>query len=247
MRSAGNFSPEWGYLAPAPSFMRTARIVLVATAIGATAGAGVVLSLIDRPAAEADKTSVAAHAIVTSAQAAPASTTPLTGAAVHSTVAPVTVTALPQTVPPAAQPQAATPIAPQVATQPQAATPIAPQVATQPPLRATATQSTAIAAPQPAPPNAAAESSRASEENIVAAPKPRPGMAALSQTPPATEAAPSDMPDDATVAPEAVPPQKKAKHHVADSTAKNQPPAGLGTALRRLFGLHTGTSYYPNR
>ncbi len=45
MRSAGNFSPEWGYLAPAPSFMRTARIVVVATAIGATAGAGVVLSL----------------------------------------------------------------------------------------------------------------------------------------------------------------------------------------------------------
>ena len=39
MRSAGNFSPEWGYLAPAPSFMRTARVVLVATAVGATAGA----------------------------------------------------------------------------------------------------------------------------------------------------------------------------------------------------------------
>jgi hypothetical protein len=38
MRSAGNFSPEWGYLAPAPSFARTARVVLVATAIGATAG-----------------------------------------------------------------------------------------------------------------------------------------------------------------------------------------------------------------
>ena len=70
MRSAGNFSPEWGYLAPAPSFMRTARIVLVATAVGATAGAGVVLALIDRPAAEADKTSVAARAIVTSVQAA---------------------------------------------------------------------------------------------------------------------------------------------------------------------------------
>jgi hypothetical protein len=49
MRSAGNFSPEWGYLAPAPSFARTARVVLVATAIGATAGVGVVLSLVDRP------------------------------------------------------------------------------------------------------------------------------------------------------------------------------------------------------
>ena len=42
MRFAGNFHPEWGYLAPAPNFMRTARVVVVATAIGATAGAAVV-------------------------------------------------------------------------------------------------------------------------------------------------------------------------------------------------------------
>jgi hypothetical protein len=65
MRSAGNFSPEWGYLAPAPSLARTARVVLVATAIGATAGAGVVLSLVERPA-EAQNTPIAARAIVTS-------------------------------------------------------------------------------------------------------------------------------------------------------------------------------------
>ena len=71
MRSAGNFSPEWGYLAPAPSFLRTARVVLVATAVGATAGAAVVLSLVDRPAAEANKTPIAARAIVTSVHAAP--------------------------------------------------------------------------------------------------------------------------------------------------------------------------------
>ena len=76
MRSAGNFSPEWGYLAPAPSVLRTVRVVLVATAIGATAGAGVVLSLIDRPAGDADRVAVAAHAIVTSAQAAPAMESP---------------------------------------------------------------------------------------------------------------------------------------------------------------------------
>ena len=69
MRSAGNFSPEWGYLAPAPSFARTARVVLVATAIGATTGAGVVLSLVDRPS-EPEKTPVAARAIVTSVRAA---------------------------------------------------------------------------------------------------------------------------------------------------------------------------------
>jgi hypothetical protein len=52
MRSAGNFSPEWGYLAPAPSFLRTARIVIVAATVGATAGAAVVFSLVDRPAAD---------------------------------------------------------------------------------------------------------------------------------------------------------------------------------------------------
>ena len=46
MRFAGNFHPEWGYLAPAPNFMRTARVVVVATAIGATAAPAVALSLI---------------------------------------------------------------------------------------------------------------------------------------------------------------------------------------------------------
>ena len=35
MRYAGNFHPEWGYLAPAPNFIRTARVILVATAVGA--------------------------------------------------------------------------------------------------------------------------------------------------------------------------------------------------------------------
>lgn len=67
MRSAGNFHPEWGYLAPAPSFMRTVRIALVATAIGATAGAVVVVSLVERPGSNDDNTSIAAHALMTSA------------------------------------------------------------------------------------------------------------------------------------------------------------------------------------
>lgn len=88
MRSASNFHPEWGYLAPAPSFMRTARIVLVATAVGATAGAGVVLSLVDRPAGENAKTASAAHAIVTSVEAAPAS---VPSAAIAPPVAPANV------------------------------------------------------------------------------------------------------------------------------------------------------------
>lgn len=67
MRSAGNFHPEWGYLAPAPSFMRTLRIALVATAIGATAGAAVVVSLVVRPASGSADSSIAAHALVTGA------------------------------------------------------------------------------------------------------------------------------------------------------------------------------------
>ena len=35
MRLAGTCHPEWGYLAPAPNFMRTARIFIIAAAIGA--------------------------------------------------------------------------------------------------------------------------------------------------------------------------------------------------------------------
>lgn len=66
MRSAGNFHPEWGYLAPAPSFMRTVRIALVATAIGAVAGAVVVVSLVERPGSN-DNTAIAAHALLTRA------------------------------------------------------------------------------------------------------------------------------------------------------------------------------------
>jgi hypothetical protein len=66
MRSAGNFHPDWGYLAPAPSFVRTARIVLVAMAIGATAGAAVMISLVPHSATDAANTPIAAHALVTS-------------------------------------------------------------------------------------------------------------------------------------------------------------------------------------
>jgi len=75
MRSVGHSHPEWGYLAPAPGFMRTVRVVLVATAVGATAGAAVVVSLIERPAADAADSSIATHALVTSAQAATQPTT----------------------------------------------------------------------------------------------------------------------------------------------------------------------------
>jgi hypothetical protein len=121
MRSAGNFSPEWGYLAPAPSFMRTARIVVVATAIGATAGAGVVLSLLDRPAAEGDRASlVAAHAIVTSVQAATAPIAPASVAAAPVTAVVPTNTA---TIVPAVPAKAAAQPGPAAATRPAAIAP----------------------------------------------------------------------------------------------------------------------------
>src|SRR5262249_36396983 len=61
MRHAGNFNLEWGYVAPAPSILRTARVLVVAVVIGAMASAAVVFSLTDRPVAE---TSVAARTLV---------------------------------------------------------------------------------------------------------------------------------------------------------------------------------------
>lgn len=89
MRYAGNFHPEWGYLAPAPNFIRTARVILVATAIGATAGAGVVFSLVGRADTE---TSVAARTMARPTEAAsaqlnvpqPAPVAPAAGAQDHA-------------------------------------------------------------------------------------------------------------------------------------------------------------------
>ena len=61
MRHAMNFHPEWGCLAPAPSFLRTMRTVLVATAVGLIAGGGVVFSLAGQSAGQ---TSVAERTLV---------------------------------------------------------------------------------------------------------------------------------------------------------------------------------------
>ena len=52
MSYRGVVHPEWGYLAPAPGFLRVARAVVIATAIGATAGAGVVFSFVGHPTVE---------------------------------------------------------------------------------------------------------------------------------------------------------------------------------------------------
>jgi hypothetical protein len=72
MRSAGKPHPEWGYLAPQPSLLRTMRITLVATAIGATAGAGVVMSLVQRSTADVASMPIASHALITAIHTAPA-------------------------------------------------------------------------------------------------------------------------------------------------------------------------------
>jgi hypothetical protein len=61
MPLAANFNPEWGYLAPTPSLVRTIRVAAIAATVGATAGAAVVFSLVERPAAEQ---SVAARTLV---------------------------------------------------------------------------------------------------------------------------------------------------------------------------------------
>jgi len=51
MRS-GTFHAGWGGLAPAPSFLRVALAVFVATVVGAVSGVAVVLSLLDVPTPE---------------------------------------------------------------------------------------------------------------------------------------------------------------------------------------------------
>ena len=61
-----SFRPEWGYVPAANGFSRTIHLVLVATAIAATAGSGVVLSLVDVASGQA---SVAAHSVAAPVQA----------------------------------------------------------------------------------------------------------------------------------------------------------------------------------
>jgi len=239
MRSAGNFSPEWGYLAPVPSFARTARIVLVATAIGATAGAGVVLSLVDRPA-QPERTPVAARAIVTSARAAPAPAAPeISAAPVTPAAAPVSVPAASPTptvatseVPPA-RPQATPPAPSQPANVPTAVS----STADHPPVQASA----------PIVPPAKAERPNVGQTNTGqpnAGPTPARGIAALSEPAATGAAAPADAPDAGTPVQEPVPGQKKTKHHGAYGRT---PFVGLGTLFRRFFVAHAGRSYYPNR
>jgi hypothetical protein len=75
MRSVGNFYPEWGHLA-APSTLRHSLFVTsVALAVGATASAAVMLSLVDSSAMQPRIVSTSAQTLVTKAEASGASTT----------------------------------------------------------------------------------------------------------------------------------------------------------------------------
>jgi hypothetical protein len=218
MRSAGNFSPEWGYLAPAPSFMRTARVVLVATAVGATAGAAVVLSLVDRPATEGEATAVAAHAIVTSVQAAtvPAMSAPAPMAAVAPPPAATPIVALP-----------ATAKAPAVSAAPTVAAVTVTALPTAEPSPPVVPQTAAVAAP---PANTPATDAASVPDRRAA-----PGMAALSEALSTSDATASDIPETPAIAVEA-PPPRKVKH--TGPVAKTKPNPTLGSVFGSLFNPH---------
>jgi hypothetical protein len=96
-----NWHPEWGFLAPAPSFIRAVRMMLVATAVGATIGASVVLLLVD---SSANQPSVAERTLVRPLQA------PLTpiSAQVNPQIATTATSDAPGKVAPALSPAAGT-------------------------------------------------------------------------------------------------------------------------------------------
>ncbi len=235
MRSTGNFSPEWGYLAPAPSILRTLRVVLVATAVGATAGAGVVLSLVDHAAGEGDKVAtVAAHAIVTSVQAAPVQAPVMSETKTAPAIAPV-----------AAVPAAQTPVQNSVQHGGQSQT--APQAQAAPQIQAPQVQAV-IAAPVQGAAASATPASTTNDSSAAATPQ-QPAVAALSDPNVATPAAPLASTDAAgdqsAVGPQQTAQQKKTRHHNSNY-GRDFPPV-IGPALRHLFSARAGTSYYPNR
>jgi len=90
MRHAGNFNPEWGYLAPAPSFLRTARLIVVVAGIAATASGAVVFSVVRRPAADE---SVAARTLAQPLDPAPMAGAAPSGAQLQKQAAPTSASA----------------------------------------------------------------------------------------------------------------------------------------------------------
>ena len=225
MRFGGNFHPEWGYLAPAPNFMRTARVVVVATAIGATAGAAVVLSLAERSApgavADAGKTLVVVHSLVQPAEASAPATAPVAAA----TPAPAKVQASVQ---------------PQITVQPNL--PANPQIIRQPSAPPVTVSAQPIA-PLPAPSDSRTVSTSAAPTSVTA----------LSESPPVTEASPSAATNDAAVSSVPLASQKDAikkpaatgqqlqrgpQPAVAAAPKKKPEERGLGPVLRRLFSAN---------
>jgi hypothetical protein len=238
MRFAGNFHPEWGYLAPAPNFMRTARVVVVATAIGATAGAAVVLSLAERSApgamADAGKTLVVVHSLVQPAEAAAPATAPIAATMPTPVIAPVAAAVPAAPVAPAAPAKVQTGIQSSVpATAPVTRQPSAPSVAA----------NAQPIAPPPAPSESRAVSTSAAPASV----------AALSESPPVTEASPPPASNTAAVSPVPLAPQKDAikkpaatgqqlqhgpQPAFAAAPKKKPEERGLGPALRRLFSAN---------
>jgi hypothetical protein len=238
MRFAGNFHPEWGYLAPAPNFMRTARVVVVATAIGATAGAAVVLSLAERSApgamADAGKTLVVVHSLVQPAEAAAPATAPFAAMTPTPVIAPVAAAVPAAPVAPAAPAKVQASIQPSTTvTAPVMRQPSAPPV----------TASAQPLAPPPAPSESRAVSTSAAPASV----------AALSESPPVIEASPPPASNAAAVSPVPLAPQKDAikkpaatgqqpqhgpQPAVAAAPKKKPEERGLGPALRRLFSAN---------
>ena len=242
MRFAGNFHPEWGYLAPAPNFMRTARVVVVATAIGATAGAAVVLSLAERsapgPVTDAGKTLVVVHSLVQPAEAAAPAMAPIATTTPTPVIAPVAAV-------PAAPVAPAAPARVQASIQPQSIQPILPAAApvTRQPSAPPVTAGAQPIAPPPAPSESPAVSTSAAPASV----------AALSESPPVTEASPPPASNAAAVSPVPLAPQKDAikkpaatgqqpqhgpQPAVAAAPKKKPEERGLGPALRRLFSAN---------
>jgi hypothetical protein len=232
MRSAGNFHPEWGYLAPAPSFMRTVRIALVATAIGAVAGAVVVVSLVERPGSN-DDNAIAAHALLTRA--------PVIGSpALASRPAPVVATSIP----PSNQPQAQPPLS------------VATSVPLTPPAAAVATPATTP------PPNASKLASADPPGGARGArpplPLPAPTDAIVAANAPSAETVRVPAEADAAVAPDpASEPRTPVRHSVAkkhhyepyrrQETVRSRwrENSGFGPLLR-LFSFRTGAPFSSN-
>ena len=227
MRLAGNSQPEWGYMVPAPSFARTARIVVVAIAIGATAGAAVVLSLVGRSAdAEADAGKAPVVVRTALLPAAPAGAAAETSERVAGTTAP--------TPSPVMTPAAATASAPPAqpvqvhAPDSVAATP---SIATDPPASAVKAEAPAAVATPP---------------EVKSGTDGRASVAALD---PSTNAAtPAQTAEDAA-ATDAEAAQKKTakKRHVAgpyDGRRHFRNFHPFGPLLRHLFSARNGPSSY---